>query len=118
MVKGPRPCSLSGAPCGCARLPMHTFGGSTDGSRPLLLLSNQSRACGQLHVLPLLTGLCSLTSVPFCVPSGGAPTSYPFGQCTLWNMNHKEFGKPHRLVAVGVCGPSVSPMSVAVCDVA
>ena len=89
-----------------------------DGSRPLLLLSNQSRARGQLHVLPLLTGLCSLTSVPFCAPSGGAPASCPFGQCTLWNMNHKGFGKLHRLVAVGVCSPSVSPMSVAVCDVA
>ena len=118
MVRGPRPCSLSGASCRCARLPMHTFGSCMDGSRPLLLLSNQSRARGQLHVLPLLTGLCSLTSLPFCALSGGAPASCPFGQCTLWNMNHKGFGKPHRLVAVGVCGPSVSPMSVAVCDVA
>ena len=40
MARGPRHGSLSGFLYGCARLPIHTSGGSTDGSQPLLLLSN------------------------------------------------------------------------------
>ena len=31
---------LSGVPYGCARLPIHIFGDSTDGRQQLLLLSN------------------------------------------------------------------------------
>ena len=100
---------------GCARLPIHTSGGSTDGNQPLLPLSSLSHAFGQLHALLPLTGLCSQMLRPSRAPSSGVPWSCLFGQCTLLSMNHTRFGKPHQLFAVGVCGPSASPMSVEVC---
>ena len=40
MASGPRHGSLSGVLYGCARLPIHTSGGSMDGNQPLLLLSS------------------------------------------------------------------------------
>ena len=87
---------------------MHIFGGSVDGSQPLPLLSNLSHAFGQLHVLLLLTGLCSLMSVTSCASSRGIPESCPFGPDT----------EPHWLLVVEMCSPSVLPMSVTVCNVA
>ena len=41
VVRGLRHGSLSGVPYGCARLPIHLSGGSTDGSPPLLLFCHQ-----------------------------------------------------------------------------
>ncbi len=58
MVRGPRHGSLSGALYGCARLPIHISGGSTDGNQPLLLLSSLSHAFVQLHALLPLNLLC------------------------------------------------------------
>ena len=94
MVRGPHHGSLSGVLYGCARLPIHTSGGSTDGSQPLLILSNLSHAFGELHGLLPLTGLCSLMLMPSCAPLSGVPYSCLFGQCTLQNMNQTGFDKP------------------------
>ena len=118
MVRGPRHGSLSGVLYGCARLPMHTSGGSTDVNQPLLLLSSLSHAFLQLNALLPLTGLCSQMLRPSCAPSSGVPWSCLFGRCTLLSANHTGFGKPHQLFAAGVCGPSASPTSVEVCGAA
>ena len=115
MVRGPRHGSLSGVLYGCARLPIHTSGGSTDGNQPLLLLSSLSHAFLQLHALLPLTGPCFQMLRPSCAPSSGVPWSCPFGRCTLLSKNHTGFHKPNQLFAVGVCGLSVSPTSVIVC---
>ena len=115
MVRGPRHGSLSGALYGCARLPIHISGGSTDGNQPLLLLSSLSHAFLQPHALLALAGLCFQMLRPSCAPSSGVPWSCPFGRCTLLSLNHTGFGKPHQLFAVGVHGPSASPTSVEVC---
>ena len=116
MVRGPRHGSLSGVLCGCARLPIHTSGGSMDENQPLLLLSSLSHALVQLYALLPLTGLCSLMLRPSCVPSSGVPWSCLFGRCTLLSTNHTGFNKPHQLFAVWGCGPSASPMSAEVCS--
>ena len=105
IVRGPRHASLSGVLCGCARLPIHTSGGSTDGNQPLLLLSSLSHAFVHLHALLPLTGLCSQMLRPSCAPSSGVPWSCLFGRCTLLSTNHTGFGKPRQHFAVGVCDP-------------
>ena len=115
MVRGPHHGPLSGVLYGCARLPIHTSGGSMNGNRPLLLPSSYSHALVQLHALLPLTGLCYLMLRPSCAPSSGVPWSCSFGQCTLLNTSHTGFGRPHQLFAVGVCGLSASPTSVKVC---
>ena len=43
-----------------------------------------------------------------------SPWSCPFGRCTLLSKNHTGFRKPNQLFAVGVHGPSASPMSAEV----
>ena len=67
MVKGPRPCSLSGAPCGCARLPMHTFDhpkdtGSTWDSYMLQATSQTATDIGETEGphTPTATSRCGL----------------------------------------------------------
>ena len=73
MVRGPCHSSLSGVLYRCARLPIHTSGGSTDGNQPLLLLSSLSHAFVQLHTLLPLTGLCFQMLRPSCAPSSSVP---------------------------------------------
>ena len=116
MVRGPHHSSLSGVLCECARLPIHTSGGSMDGNQPLMLLSSLSHAYVQLHALLPLTGLCSLMLRPSSAPSSGVPWSCRFGRCTLLSKNHTRFSKPHQLFVVGICGLSTSPTSVEVCS--
>ena len=69
MMRGTRHSSLSGVLCECARFPIHISGGSTDGSQPLLLLSNLSHTFRQLRALLPLTELCFLMLMLFCAPS-------------------------------------------------
>ena len=96
---------------GCAMPPVQISGDSRDDMPQRLLRSNWWHASGPLHVLPPLTGLCSLMPMPSCAPSGDVPTSYPSGLCTPLSRCHREFCIWHRLVVVRVFGPSTWPVS-------
>ena len=102
---------LSGTPYGCATPPVHISAVRGDDMPQLLLRSSWWHASGPLHVLPPLTGLCSLMSMPSCAPSGGVPTLYPSGQCTPLSRCHREFGRWHWLNVVRVFGPWTWPVS-------
>ena len=108
MLGGQHHDSLSVTMYGFATPPVH-ISASNGNEMPQLLLHPIDDML--VHVLPRLTGICSLISMPSCAPSGDVPMFYQSGQCTLLSRCHREFGRWHQLNVVRVFGTSTWPVS-------
>ncbi len=102
---------------GCARLQGCISGGTMGCGPPLLHPPTWWCGPAPWHALPPLTGLPPLTSGPSCALWGGVSTSCWSDWCRLWGSFHRESCRLHQFFAVPGLGPSLWPVTVAVCSV-